>query len=118
MVYYAHSMRIYGTYREDREMETIRKKFGVVFNPNTPEIDAARDPMSACLDIIASDDTEAVVFSTHMDHVGRGVFDEVNCALAHGKPVYVLEEGEIEPFEGNLEIVDPEDWRICFARAA
>ncbi len=118
MIYYAHSMRTYGTDKERRAIELLQKKFGEVYNPSCAEIQKARDPMSACLEKIASDEIDALAFSFHEGHVGRGVFDEVNCALAFGKPVYVVRRDTIERFQGQLEIVDPQDWRVCYAKAA
>ena len=105
ILYYAHSMKIYGTEREQEELDMIQAAFpqDVIYSPNRPFIQNHKDPMKACLDVILDMDT--LVFSLEKRHVSSGVLLEVKHAQKHNIPVFVLQYGNVIEFSGAFRKV-------------
>lgn len=114
-VYYAHSMLKYGTKEEKRELSILRKHFKKVIDPSQVPLPSGYEAMQACFELIESSAT-ALAFSTYRGHIGRGVYQEINLALAWGLPVFEIRRGKIKKFTGELSVTDPDDWSIRYAK--
>jgi hypothetical protein len=100
IIYYAHSMKIYNTQREQDELMAIGRTFpeAIIYNPNRPYIQSHKEPMKACLHIVR--DVSMLVFSLENKRITSGVMLEVRLAFKHEIPVYLLRHGEIDEFSG------------------
>jgi hypothetical protein len=98
MIYYAHSMTIYGSQREEREFSFLSDLFQKenIFTPNQECIQHASNPMAACLQKIESPDIHALIFSSTASKVSSGVFLEIKYAKKLQKPVYHLLDGILQ----------------------
>jgi hypothetical protein len=106
----------YGTKEEKRELSILRKHFKKVIDPSQlPPQRSGYEAMQACFELIESSAT-ALAFSTYRGHIGRGVYQEINLALARGLPVFQIRRRKIEKFAGELSVTDPDDWSIRYAR--
>lgn len=110
--YYAHSMKIYNTPREDRELEFIRKIFQNVICPNSDIGDTSKG-MRTYLKIVKW--AEIVIASEYKGHIGGGVYAEVSRALFSKIPVYCLRGGEFYPVT-DAKVVDRQDPKIRYAK--
>ena len=112
-VYYSHSMRIYDTEREKKEIKFLNRKFGRVCNPNG-DIEWRGD-MQPYIEAVKKSDM--VVLSEYEGHIGRGVFVEVKTALDEKKPVYVI-KNDNDAFSlhkvDDVNVVDPFDWKVKY----
>lgn len=112
-VYYAHSMRIYNSQRERQEVHFLRLRLHQVTNPNGLLSrygwkDEARKLIFHC---------DAIMVSEYREHIGKGVYTEIHFASAMHKPVFVLRDRELVPITlDNVEIVDPYDWKVRYAK--
>ena len=120
-IYYAHSMQIYNSKQERRELKFIKRIF-----PKAEIIDPAKydrkwknlsgkEVMAKCLDLISN--SEIVIFSAieqdNKNFVGRGVYVEVKFAQEIEKDIYFLKE--ILDSDFSIEIYNDEDWAIKFS---
>ena len=111
-IYYAHSLRIYNTSKEQLELKQIAKLFEKrkILNPN-----------GAITDIFGAyrliNQAELLVATEYQGHLGKGVYDEICYALSQKKLVHVLRNGRLFRVysKHQLEIVDI-DWQIHYAR--
>ena len=91
-VYYAHHLWKYNTKIEDYELRLIGDCFptAIIMNPNgdIPQEGSEESIMEECFDLIGS--CEVLVFSSVNGVVGKGVYDEVNLALKHDKPIFYI----------------------------
>lgn len=93
-VFYSHSMKIYGSAVERREIALIRDHF-----PGCDVVDPSEHPATAepggeteyYLRLV--DTCDCLVFSRHFGYVTEGVKPEVEHALSKGKQVYELRDG-------------------------
>jgi hypothetical protein len=117
VIYYAHSMSIYGSEREREELEKLEKFFrnGVIYNPNRPFIEHAKKPMIECLRVVADTTITGVAFSVnHSSFISLGVYAELRCAQKKGKPLYIIRDG-VDLYEGGFRLVK-KDKKMRWAR--
>lgn len=117
-VYYAHSLHIYNTPREDMEIFDIRTKFpnAEILDPNRiiSETSISSQVMKKCIRLVRQCDV--VVFSEYGGHIGLGVYREIQCALSRRIKVYLLRGGEFRKIKEQPEVVNKGlNWRT-FAR--
>lgn len=116
-VYYAHSMRTYGTPKESEELYMIKLQFRWPFwrVVNPAELTWDRRPnMSDFFKLVEA--SNAVVFSAYRGFIGRGVYEEVRVAQELGRPVYLVDDTwGGRPFNGELQIHDANDWAFRYA---
>ncbi len=121
-IYYAHSMKIYSTKHEKRELKIIKKTFpeAEIINPAKYEKkwkDVSRNEiMKRCLDLLSKSDI--VIFSA-MEYnneyfVGKGAYIEVKFAEELGKEVYFLRDYLENLF--FLDLYDEDDWLSKFGK--
>ena len=120
-IYYAHSMLIYKSKQERREIKIIKKIFpkAEIVNPAKYEKKwknlSGKKVMTKCLNLISNSDM--VIFSAmkkdNRDFVGRGVYVEVKFAEEIEKDTYFLHETLESDF--SLEIYNDDDWNIRFS---
>lgn len=115
MVYYAHSLFIYNTSREIRELLFLKKTFDKIINPNGDIV--WRGSMRPYLEAVRK--SAVLVCSEYKGCVGRGVFDEVMTALRKGIPTFVLRSflGSVRMKEvAGLIYVSNDDWKIRYGK--
>jgi phosphoribosylaminoimidazole (AIR) synthetase len=108
IIYYAHSMTIYGSDRENAELELLQKHFrdGLIYNPNRAYIETHKTPMKACFDVVADSAITGLAFSTNQGHyVSLGVFAEIRCAQKRNKQIFRIHEDRIEVYPKKLTLV-------------
>jgi DNA polymerase III epsilon subunit-like protein len=120
-IYYAHSMQIYKSKQERKEIKIIKKIFpkAEIVNPAKYEKKwknlSGKEVMTKCLNLISNSDM--VIFSAikqdNRDFVGRGVYVEVKFAEEIEKDTYFLHETLESDF--SLEIYNDDDWNIRFS---
>ena len=114
-IYYAHSMRIYNTKQEEKELKFLNNKFDNVINPNGG-MSASRsmDPYLREVDSCAG-----VVCSEFEKHIGRGVYEEIQHALSKDKRVYRiyrrLGKLYLKKVRG-VKVVNPRDWAVKYGK--
>lgn len=117
MIYYAHNMLIYGTEQEKKELKEIKNFFPgeKIYNPNGLKPGKGFETMIPYRKIVAR--SAAVVCSRFDGTIGRGIFAELEEAMAQRIPCYLLEEGKIfviskiflkNPFRSWKEYADVE----------
>lgn len=112
--YYAHSMHIYNSPREKKELAYLRRRFNVL----CPNNDIGHiTPFSKYLRISAWADV--VVVSEYKGYVGRGVYEEVEQALKLKQTVYCIRENDtgliLLPVK-QVEIHNSGDWKRNYGR--
>ena len=110
--YYAHSMQIYNTDREQQELDIIKKHFIKVICPNNDIGDTSKG-MRTYLQVVKWADV--VVASEYKGHIGGGVYSEVHYALINKIPVFCLRDGNLYPVIDAKE-VDPQNSKVRFAK--
>lgn len=110
--YFAHSMMIYNTSREEQELQTIKKIYKKVICPNNDIGDCSKG-MRAYGNIVSWADV--VVVSEYEGHVGAGVYTEIHTALLRKIPVHCLRDGKFLPVV-DAEVVDSRDFQVGFAK--
>ena len=104
-------MRIYDTDREINELRLIKEKAERIINPNgdikwsgsmTPYLKAVKD-------------SEAVYCSEYKDHIGHGVFVEVETALKHNIPVFVI-RGDKTKKVVSVKTINRDDWKVKYGK--
>ena len=105
VIYYAHSLRIYNTREEKKELETLEAYFynGLIFNPNRRSIQRAKDPMSECLRMLKDDSVTSLVFSSIQGYIEAGVYAEIRSAQKQKKPIFYLENEGVTAFHGDIK---------------
>lgn len=92
IVYYAHSIALYGTEQEKRDLATLRNLGFEVVNPNAPEHDAGykRDGMDH-FEKIVKWGSDTLAFRANPDgSINAGVALEIKWALEANHPVIEL----------------------------
>ncbi len=89
-VYYAHSLKIYGTEIEEKEYSFLRENYENVFNPNTEIEYKIEEGMKPYLDAVLA--SNLIICSEFEGYIGRGVFREVELALRNSIPVFCLRQ--------------------------
>ncbi len=91
-IYYAHSIKIYGSQRELRELTFLRSRFpkANVICPNNDlgQLGSLKDYLNivdGCLILVASE---------YNNHIGKGVYHEVARAISNQVQVFVIREKE------------------------
>jgi hypothetical protein len=119
-IYYAHSMKIYDTNQEQNEYSLIHSQFPLykIFCPNNNAPISwhnltSKDVMTECLQKVKK--SKIVIASEYQNHIGKGVFSEVNLALALKKPVYVVRGNKFIPVN-SIKIIDANDWGIKYGQ--
>jgi len=110
ILYYAHSVRKYGTPQETKELKSIRRQFGnaEIINPRSVGSKVMKD----YLDIV--DTVDIVVFSEYYGYIGKGVYEEVMFALNRNIPLFLLRWGK---FYKNFDVVRYGDnWAVYYAK--
>ena len=110
--YYAHSMMIYDTPREQKELQILRKLYARVICPNNDIGDCSKG-LQAYLNIVSWADV--VVVSEYEDCIGAGVFTEVCRALNSQIPVFCLDERDLYLVSG-VTYVDRQDKQVRYAQ--
>jgi hypothetical protein len=110
--YFAHSMMIYDTPREQEELQNLNKLYKRVLCPNNDIGDCSKH-MRAYGRIVSWADV--VVVSEYEGHVGGGVYSEVHIALKAKIPVYCMRDGKFLPVV-DAEVVDSRDFQVGFAK--
>ena len=109
-IYFAHSLRDYHQTKECSDMETIKAQFPLyqIVNPNglLPNgngwLAEAQRLIKKC---------ELLVFTEWSNHIGRGVSNEIDFALAQGLSVYLLREGQFYPItQVNIQPSGRDNW--------
>jgi len=113
MVYYSHSVQIYGTIKEESERTFLDKKFRKIICPNR-DMGGYRveGGIEHFLNLISQ--CEALVFSEFQGFVGRGVYAEICRARGEGKDVWILRKVnskyKLLKFR-KLKLHDESDWK-------
>jgi len=119
IIYFAHSMRDYGTKQAKDARETIQRLIPTawIYDPedlNWQGLQLRLGSYEAVYDYVIAR-SDRVVALEHAEHIGRGVFDEIKRALNRPIPVGVLRRGVIHSVNG-IQIVDPDDWKVRYGR--
>lgn len=117
-VYFAHSMRVYGTPEAEQARQQIHalRQGWDLFDPEDftwKAAEADSSPEEVFQAVIAVSDE--VIVLEYEGHVGRGAYQEVLLALASELPVYALRAGQLIQVRA-VELVDTQDWRIRYGR--
>ena len=120
-IYYAHSIQIYNSKQERRELKLIKRIFpkAEIVNPAKYERKwknlSGKEVMAKCLELISN--SGIVIFSAieqnSQDFVGRGVFVEVKFAQEIEKDTYFLKK--ILESDFSIDIYDDDDWALKFS---
>ncbi|MBY9000175.1 MAG: hypothetical protein KGD64_04620 [Candidatus Heimdallarchaeota archaeon] len=120
-IYYAHSMQIYKSKLEKKEIKTIKKIFpkAEIINPAHYEKKwkklSGKEVMAKCLDLISNSDI--VIFTAieqdNKDFLGRGVYVEVKFAQEIEKDIYFLKE--ILESDFLIDIYNDDEWALKFS---
>lgn len=115
-LYYAHSMITYGTRKERRELNRIRKRFPDHEIINPAEVKFAgngAEMMQVCIEIVKQ--VDVVVLSEYRKHIGRGVYLELEAAVRGNVERYLLRGRRfMSRFVSRTD--DPDDWKVRYAR--
>lgn len=97
-IYYAHHQWKYGTKEETEELKVIKRNFeGLIINPNGWIYENGDETycMGQCFHFIKNI-CDILVFTTLVDGtIGKGVHDEIKCALDNFKKVFYLNQDGI-----------------------
>jgi hypothetical protein len=92
-VYYAHSLRHYGTKKEKKDARMIGRLTGLrVLNPKGKLSNNSSWVSEAYLLI---DKCQMLVFTEYQGTIGKGVYTEIQYALEKRMPVYLLHDGNL-----------------------
>jgi len=116
-LYYSHSIRTYGTDKEQEELKQIRKKFPKHEIVNPVDMDSTnlngQEIMNKCFKTIGT--VDILVASEYSGCIGRGVTDEIQAAHETGVETLLLRDGKFFPTFVVVS-VDHDDWAINYAR--
>ena len=106
IIYYAHSMEIYHTRREQEELKRLQEYFsnGLIYNPNRPSIQHSKAPMKECLRIIKDPSITMLAFSHSGRSIPLGVYIEIQLAQKRHKPVYIIDPKRIRSYSKSIEV--------------
>jgi len=104
MIYYAHSMRIYGTKQEERELKYLRKVFKNVVDPKKIKPGEGDNYMKPYLDKVKKCDM-VVVTRLHNGCIGKGAYEEITVAMSNRIPVVLFDIDEVPPVFMQVESV-------------
>jgi hypothetical protein len=113
LLYYAHSMCLYGTEVERAEVAAITRwlPYYCVVDPSTLQCHADKEDgdggMRYFLRVI--DRCDALIFSRLLGKVTAGVGLEVNHALTRRIPVYELGDGKVSQVAARVEFLSREE---------
>ena len=116
-VYFAHSIHIYNTKREKKELRFLRKQFSSVCNPNTDITWDNTTKMEPYFKAVKNSDI--VVVSEYRYHIGKGVYDEIKIAINSNILVLCLKR---KLFKYRLQqvksvkLVNEQDWKITYGK--
>ena len=110
-IYYAHSMRTYGTRVERKQLRQLRKFTNEITNPNGLLSRFGWQAQARAL----IDMCDCLVFSEYQDWIGKGVEWEIQYAHNQGKIVYALREGVLFPIQPSDITVAGWDWAVRWA---
>ena len=122
VVYYAHSMQIYGTSETAQIRDTIAALLpeAAILDPEMlpwKEWAEASSNLAVYQGVIKA--CSRVVVYEHQGHVGRGVATEVDIALKLGKPVHVLrtidDAPQLIPVR-RWATMNRGDWKVAYAK--
>ena len=116
-VYYAHSLQIYNTKREKRELRFLKRKFSETCNPNTDITWDNGTKMQPYFEAVKNSDI--VVVSEYMNQIGKGVYEEINTALIHKILVLCLKKKFLRyrlQQVKDVEMANELDWRITYGK--
>lgn len=101
IIYYAHSMEMYNTEREEQDLQRLEEYFpkGLVFNPNRPSVQQSENPMKACFQAVK--DSHILAFSHEARKIPLGVYAEMQLARKLHKPIYIINSAEIHRYAGH-----------------
>lgn len=108
-VYYAHSMRTYGTIEEKGELEYIKTQYPEFEIINPAFIPPGTRPKVMEPYLKAIEGSGFVVISEYNGMIGKGVFTEIMHAWKCEVPVVLLRTNTIRSFLG-IFVVNTKDW--------
>lgn len=123
MIYFAHSLRIYGTPEAKRCRAVIeryaKRRETEILDPEDLDWDDLVTNLGshdAVYDYVIRESSEVIV-REHQNHVGKGAHDEVLRALLAHKTVWRLSPDlkKIHPVS-KINIVNGNDWKIRYAQ--
>lgn len=98
LAYYAHSVHLYNTEQEKRDIAILESLGFIVINPNQPHVQeiveiikkVSPENVMTCFDIII-DKCDVLAFRSHLDgKIPSGVGYEIKYALSKNKPVFEI----------------------------
>jgi hypothetical protein len=102
-IFYSHSMKLYGSAAERRDIALIEKRFAgsEVVDPSAlqSQVEVGRETEFF---LMLLDTCDSLVFVRHFGNVTMGVKPEVEHALSTGKPVYELRNGSFITVTGPV----------------
>ena len=120
-LYYAHSMKVYNTRKETKELKLIKNSFPGYKLINPADYDkkweglSGKEIMEECFEIIRKADI--IVFSAiEVDrslYVGRGVFEEIDLAEDLKKEIYFINKSQLTR-DYELSFWDENDWVLKY----
>lgn len=115
IIYYAHSMKIYNTEREQAELRMLEEYFynGLIFNPNRPNIQYSKNPMGECFKAVKDHVITGLAFSHDNGHIPSGVFAEIRLAQKRRKYLYQIDSDRVRPYKGTVTLTKKDratDW--------
>lgn len=117
-VYYAHSMRLYGSKREAEALKFLRTwDWAEIVDPNKDMPEEEYSEMEQYLEMVAT--CRMVVCSEYKRHIGKGVYQEVELALQKRLPVMLLRKvpkGWHLIAVRGVETVDETDWVVKYGK--
>ncbi len=118
IIYYAHSITIYNTEREQDELKRLREYFsnGLIYNPNRPYIENNKDSMKGCFKVVQDPYVIGLAFSHQDKKVSSGVYAEIRIAQKWRKPIYIIDAKRIHSYIGTLSMTT-QDRATNWARA-
>lgn len=115
-IYYSHSMKIYDTETERKEMGLIEREFpnAKIVNPPSFEgsIKKQMEGMAFCHRLI--DECDILVFSRLMGVITSGVGDEVNYALRKKMNVFEIKKGSLTSHSKPVKCVSRQQTRHLY----
>lgn len=107
IVYYAHSVHLYGTEQEQRDMRTLKQLGFEVVNPSIMAIQVRLDmakekyndakgevDFAKCMEEVfypILDECDALAYRAHIDgKISTGVGTELKYMISRGKPIFEL----------------------------
>lgn len=116
-VYYAHSMQIYNTRREKKELKFLKKHFESICNPNTDIKWDNNKKMEPYFEAVKNSDI--VVVSEYMNHIGKGMYEEIKIALKNNILVLCLKKRfcnyRLQQVK-DVKVKNIDDWKVKYGK--